>query len=486
MAIQTPRLASRRRWGAGPWFPALLLIGALLGLPFASTRAAPGGVQEAAVSFRSGDVVLDGTVLIPEGPGPWPAMAMVHGAGPSLREKQRPEAEAFAQAGIATLIYDKRSAGYSQVERSYELLADDALAAVRLLQSRPEVDPGAVGLWGLSEGAWVAPLAAARSGDVAFLVLVGASAISPARQVAWNLETILRHQGVAGSMLTAIPHRGVRLLADAGLLAEADHDPIPTLERLSQPVLALWGALDRIGPPADNGRLLQAALDRGGNRAYVLRFFPNADHDLRVSPDGFTPRTVRDPLAAGYVDVVAAWVPEAARGEAPGPSVDPLPSQGRPAPAVFPGAWHESASVQLAVLVLLAAAFLAYPVVAAGRLLARRRSSRRPSGAVRWAAGALTTAGLATLSGWVTYLGFVMITGAGQLAPVVAGRPLGWLLLQALALVTVAATAALALCWWSSARRGAIGRRDRWRLGALVAAGLFFIPWAASWGLLAP
>src|ERR687897_587767 len=90
------------------------------------------------------------------------AMALIHGSGPGPRELRRADAEAFAREGIVTLIYDKRTEGYSESglgERSYELLAQDALAAVRALRAHPEGDPGAVGLWGRSEGGWVGPLA---------------------------------------------------------------------------------------------------------------------------------------------------------------------------------------------------------------------------------------------------------------------------------------------------------------------------------------
>lgn len=97
-----------------------------------------------------------------------------------------------------TLIYDKRKRGYSQIERSYEPLAAEALAAVDALWDHPEVDPGAVGLWGLSEGAWVVPIAASRAEGrhaVDFVVLVATSGVPPARQHSWNLGNDLRFHG---------------------------------------------------------------------------------------------------------------------------------------------------------------------------------------------------------------------------------------------------------------------------------------------------
>lgn len=161
--------------GVRAWLVAgLLAIGLVFGLSSGPANAAPNGFSEEGVRFQSAGVTLEGTVLVPDeaSPGRKPAMALVHGAGPHTREDYRAEAEAFAQGGIVTLIYDKRTKGYSEFERSYELLAGDALAAVRALHARPDVNPDAVGLWGLSEGGWVVPIAASRSDEVGFVVLV--------------------------------------------------------------------------------------------------------------------------------------------------------------------------------------------------------------------------------------------------------------------------------------------------------------------------
>lgn len=276
------------------FFSLLVLVGPLPG----PVRGETDGFGEEEIRFESGDVTLSGTILVPDGPSSpsnprKPAVALVHGAGPHTQEDQRAEAEAFVREGVVALVYDKRTEGYSQFERSYELLADDALAAVRALRARPEVDPDAVGLWGLSEGGWVVPMAASRPEGrktVAFVVLVAASGVPPAQQHSWYLENELRRQGVSGSMVGAVPRTGVRLLVGTDLFAEAHHDPVGPLERTRQPVLALWGEKDRIGPPAESTRIVDQALERGGNENRAIRVFPDAEHGLRSSPDGFVVR----------------------------------------------------------------------------------------------------------------------------------------------------------------------------------------------------
>lgn len=472
----------------------VVLVGSLSGPARAAGEGDGFGEEE--IRFESGDVTLRGTVLVPDGPSSpraprKPAVALVHGAGPHTREDQRAEAEAFAREGVVALVYDKRTEGYSQFERSYGLLADDALAAVRALRARPEVDPDAVGLWGLSEGGWVAPIAASRPEGreaVAFVVLVGASGVPPARQHSWNLENELRRQGVSGSMVGAVSRTGVRLLVGAGLFAEARHDPVGPLERTRQPVLGLWGEKDRVQPPAQSARIVREALERGGNEDHAVRVFPDAEHGLRSSPDGFV---VGERLAPGYPQTVASWAKGVARGEVPGPGVaGPAPQQARPSRPLAPLAWWESAWVQLGAVVLPALAFASYPAVGLAAPLARRvlGRTRAAAGPTTWrarrAARLLAAAGLAAVLGFVGYFGYLMFTAAGAVGPVVAGRPLPWLALQALAVGTCASALALAASWWPA--RAEVGGAQTARIGALLAGGAVFAAWAAYWGLLLP
>ncbi|MEV0105319.1 hypothetical protein AB0H42_03130 [Nocardia sp. NPDC050799] len=123
-----------------------------------------------------------GTVHAPAGATGRPGVVLVHGSGDGRSAHYDLTADAFARAGIVALSYGKRTEGYTPAHRDYSLLADDALAGLAALRSRPEVDPARVGLWGLSEGGWVAPLAASRSADAACLITIGANSGPPAAQ----------------------------------------------------------------------------------------------------------------------------------------------------------------------------------------------------------------------------------------------------------------------------------------------------------------
>lgn len=455
----------------------------------AHAAGADADFSEEVVRFESGSVTLSGTILVPDeaSPGGHPAVALVHGSGSGPRELNRREAEAFVREGIVTLIYDKRTKGYSESglgERSYELLAQDALAAVRALRAHPEVNPKAVGLWGLSEGGWVVPIAANRSEEVAFVVLVGASGVSPARQVSWYLENELRHRGVSGSMVEAVSRTGIRVQAGTGGMAEANHDPVAPLERLRQPVLAIWGEKDRVVPPEESARIVRGALRSGANRSYTIRFFPTAQHGLEFSPDGFARG---DALVEGYPETVASWITEVARGQAPPPSAEASPRQQRSSRPLAPLAWWESGWVQLGAMVVPVLAFGSYPAVALGAMLARlvlRRPATTKSSWMRRWARCLAVTGVAAVLCFVGYFGFLMFTAASAVGPVVAGRPIPWLALQALAVAACVSTVLLAASWWSAPK--ALSRVERMRTGILLAGGIVLVAWAAYWGLLSP
>jgi dienelactone hydrolase len=454
------------------WATIGCLATTLFVLPAAPPAVAAGTAGTTEVVVRSGQIELPGTVVTPPGGAPvggWPALVIVHDAGPRQRDAYEPEARALAAAGIVTLIYDKRTAGYSLTNRSFPALAADAAAAASVLRSWPGVDPDRVGVLGRSEGGWVVPLAAARSPQINFVITVGASGLPPARTQAWSNLTHLDHAGVGPSLHRPLGLALTRLLVNAGMFGAAEYDPAPSLTEVDQPVLAIFGELDRSTAPGESVEAFRAALDRGGNQSYTIRVVPGADHRLRHSPDGFTGS---EEFAPGYLELVTSWVTELADGP-PSTSVDPVPEQSVTSAPLAPLAWYESVPAQLAVLLLMLAAFLAYPVVAVVR---RLRGRRDPRSVRRWAATAAFL-GPVTIAGGVLYLGYLTMTGTVAVGPVIAGRPVPWLLLQLLAVGVVGIGAVTAVRWW----------RGRGRAAPTVLAGTaLFLPWALYWGLLTP
>ncbi|MFI6496040.1 alpha/beta hydrolase family protein [Nonomuraea typhae] len=443
-------------------------------LPAAPALAAD-GLRSTEVTFRgSGGLEMRGTVLTPAGAtGPLPGMVLVHGSGAGTpRAKLRTEAEAFARQGMAVLIYDKRAEGYSMTRRDYGQLADDALGAHATLRSSPGVDPDKVGIWGLSEGGWVAPLAASRSKQVAFVVIVGGNAMEPLRQQTWAVAAGLRKAGVSGP----VPDRGVpafyRFLAGAGMFPMPWHDAQAVLAKVGQPMLGIWGAHDLLTPPQETPGLLARGL---GHDRYTLRYFPGADHAAHLTSDGGVTRDPR--LAPGYPEAVGTWVKRVTSGDLPdAETVGDLPRQASLTVPVPPAAFWESAAVQVLALAVFLVAFAGYPVWA----LVRRVRGRGVQGT--WPARVLALGAPLSAFGALAYLMYSVI-GGGKLAspgPVVAGRPVIWLLLQALAVAALVAAAFLV-----PVARRARGS-ERVRLGALLTGAVVFLLWALYWGVLSP
>jgi dienelactone hydrolase len=468
---------------------ACLVLSTLLGLPAPVTSQARSAVEATAfnastdlttqdITFTGhGGLPMRGTVIAPTGgEGRRPGLVLIGGSGPGPRTLLLPEARAFARLGLVILVYDKRTSGYDQTQRDYDTLAADAKAAFETLRRQPGVDPKRVGVWGESEGGWIAPLVASRSPDVAFVITVGAVGMAPARQTAWFYENLLRHLGVSGSMLR-FPRTAIRFAIGAGWFPEANYDPLPVLRRVHQPMLLLWSAEDFSHPPQESSQMMRQALNQGGNTHYTIRFLPNSAPNLHHTTKGGWDR--RSDLAPGYPELVASWVDRLAAGPPPATAQAP-PRQDRQSRPLAPLGWYESVWLQAAALALFLIAFAGYPAVAVIRRLRHRAGPpalRRPT---RW----LAISGLAATLGFVSYYVFFVITGGQLLGPIILGRPIPWLLLQVLAMATAVTGVITALAWWQSRQRIEPGRSMR--LGLLLTAAAVFVPWAIYWGLLVP
>ena len=156
------------------------------------------------LSIQVDDAVLAARLSLPP-EGPAPALVALHGAERGLKDWYLYEHlhDVLPPAGIAVLTFDRRGDGDSTGEPSrgrFEQQATDALALVEHLAGLPEIDARRIGLWGISQGGWVAPLAATRSDRVAFLVLVASVGVTPGEQMLWTarLQAGREYGGDAG------------------------------------------------------------------------------------------------------------------------------------------------------------------------------------------------------------------------------------------------------------------------------------------------
>lgn len=144
------------------------------------------------IVFPNENIRLAGTLYEPESKPPYPALVAVHPASGGERtdafyEHLKTE---LPRSGIAVCIFDRRGSGASEGDfetADFEDLAGDVISAVEYLQSRPDIDKTRIGLHGTSQGAWIAPIAAARKPDIAFVAIFSASGVSPADQMNYGV-----------------------------------------------------------------------------------------------------------------------------------------------------------------------------------------------------------------------------------------------------------------------------------------------------------
>jgi pimeloyl-ACP methyl ester carboxylesterase len=309
------------------------------------------------VSFENakGTARLAGTLSLPEGKGPFPAVLLVAGSGPQTRDEAVAGhrifmvlADALNRRGLAVLRYDKRGVGASKGDYAAATSADfedDAQAAVEFLKSDGEVDPRHLGIIGHSEGGTIAPAVAVRDPAVSFIVLLAGPGLRgdkllteqqaliaaadgmPADKVARlrdfvgrslaalakapdreQAEDIARRAAARGKAL-GIPgienvEALVKMVTEPWFLYFLKDDPAPVLRKVRVPVLALGGSLDLQVAPDSNLAAIREALK--GNPGATVRELPGLNHLFQKAHTGSpleygTIAETMDPSALGAI-----------------------------------------------------------------------------------------------------------------------------------------------------------------------------------------
>jgi dienelactone hydrolase len=307
---------------SGTWTDARFEEQATLSLRREPSDCVSPSERPAAVAGPAGR--LNAAILLPKGKGPFPGVVFLHGSGPQPKDASRFAAHAFAQLGVASIIFDKRGVGTSEGRwdtASFHDLAEDGMAAAEFLLSLPEVS--SVGFWGHSQGGWIAPLAGTQWEETSFVITSAGPCVSPAREAHWVFIRKLRSLGVDEEeqarvrMLIERWHDGVRT-DDWSMLEPAldevrqkpwyeasglayfaqeadpdfiqsyrismDHDPVPPLERLTVPLLAIVAPDDESIDALESEAILRRLM-RQGNDIQIKRY-EGYDHSLRRLADG--------------------------------------------------------------------------------------------------------------------------------------------------------------------------------------------------------
>jgi pimeloyl-ACP methyl ester carboxylesterase len=258
--------------------------------------------EEHPVEFHNQELTLAGSLLLPRSDIPVPAIVFVHGAGRQTRESYREVGEYFASRGIAALIYDKRGTGKSdgayESHEPYENLVNDALSAVAFLKQRREIAASQIGIWGLSQGAYISAAAASRSEDIKFIIVVGADVADG--MMTYYRDNLFRRYGVSDTLrdvaekLYLVQQDLERTFQDGFRLSSfaprsyppPDKYVHPAWSHVNQPVLAMWGQLDQHIPVGESVAGLKNSLAQANNESWTIIILPRANHDLGISETG--------------------------------------------------------------------------------------------------------------------------------------------------------------------------------------------------------
>jgi pimeloyl-ACP methyl ester carboxylesterase len=228
-------------------------------------------------------------------------------------------------------------------------LCDDGLAAVEFLKSRKEIDSGRIGVWGLSQGGWLGPLAASQSSDISFVIAVSGPGVSPGEQMLVYYANELRDRGMAESdvrqadalrrevwtylftgagyekarqdlinargqrWFQAVNSQQDRLFEPLQKPLELDrpgssilrfrremtYDPVPALRALHVPALFLFGAEDRLIPVEKSTAVIRDVESQSAHADFTIQVFDHDDHGMYDQAGTLDPR---------YLDAMAKWL----------------------------------------------------------------------------------------------------------------------------------------------------------------------------------
>jgi hypothetical protein len=329
----------------------------------AATRARPQHPEPpypyAVDSVRFGNpeagLALAGTLTRPDAPGPHPGVVLVSGSGPQDRNSTvaghrlfHVLADRLTRSGVAVLRYDERGVGASEgrfAGATARDLAGDAAAAVRALKGRPEVADGKVGLVGMSEGGYVAPMVHVRRAPVDFLVLMAGPSVPGGDVLVEQVAGIAEARGASPAQVDSVRALQRRVMeavqapgdsvAAAGRVREVleaeglsgravdaqvesvtspwfrhfvRHDPAEVLRQVDVPVLALYGSNDLQVPPAQNAAPMRRALEASPDA--TVRVLDGLNHLFQPADTGLPSRyaTIDTTMAPAALDAVAQWI----------------------------------------------------------------------------------------------------------------------------------------------------------------------------------
>ncbi len=335
----------------------------------------PYNEEEVTFVDKEAGIELAGTLTFPKEGGPFPAVVLVTGSGPQDRDEtllgHKPFlvlADYLTRQGIAVLRYDDRGVGKSAGKFSTATTQDfvnDALAAVKYLENRKDIRRNETGIIGHSEGGLIAPLAAVKSSDVDFIVLMAGPGVTGEKILIEQSKLIEKSMGMSdekiekGTELAKKFYKIVETEKDSAAAAEKiktvfrnyytsldstekeefgndpeavfdrqaqtlltpwfkfflTYDPKPALEKVKVPVLAINGENDLQVPPKQNLPVIEQALKEGGNKDHKVIEIPKLNHLFQTSETGAPTEysIIEETISPKALEIIGNWIVEHTR-----------------------------------------------------------------------------------------------------------------------------------------------------------------------------
>jgi fermentation-respiration switch protein FrsA (DUF1100 family) len=329
----------------------------------------PYDAVEVTYENKKGGAKFAGTLTLPKGDGPFPVVLLITGSGPQDRDEtvagHKPFlilADHLTRKGVAVLRVDDRGVGGSTGDTekaTSEDFAGDVLAGVEFLKGRKEIDPKRIGLVGHSEGGMIAPMVAAQSKDVAFIVLLAgpgqtgedllllqgelvvkseggdADAVKKARAQQEALFGILKKEKDPKAAkekvdayvkeqtekltdeerkqleaLKAVQEAKLNMLLTPWFRYFLEYDPAPALKKVRCPVLAVNGEKDVQVSAKENLARIKKSLEEGGNPDVTVKELPGLNHLLQTCKTGAVSEYTRieETMAPAALEVISDWI----------------------------------------------------------------------------------------------------------------------------------------------------------------------------------
>lgn len=334
----------------------------------------PYATEDVVVHNKPAKITLAGTLTLPKGAGPFPAVLLWSGSGPQDRDEtllgHKPFlviADHLTRQGVAVLRMDDRGVGGSTGNVMDMTIADqaqDAQLCIDLLKSRREIDRARIGFIGHSEGGYVAPLLAASSKDVAFIVMLAGPGLSGEEILILQGVVILKSLGLQGDALKkqrelqemlfnvvksepdndkvqqlvrerlkemqekAIPLEQIQWLLLHKIIEGQlktittpwfryflTFDPRPSLSKLKVPVLVIIGEKDLQVPPRENFKALEKVFRDSGHPDFTLKEMPGLNHLFQTAKTGALAEygRIEETFAPAALDLLTEWIMKRAR-----------------------------------------------------------------------------------------------------------------------------------------------------------------------------